>query len=105
MKKLDPRLRHVLRQRLVPVGAAVPANEATLGEAAGQELEKVEVLLRCRGANAAERLAEAGMQVRSTLSGPVSIVSGVIPLDLLPALNELPYVRQIRKRSERRFGP
>lgn len=103
MKKLDPRLRHVIRQQTEGVterdvlsitGALALAERVGLVSEAAQPAT-VEVLVRCAGAAQTDDLRAVGMDVRFVIRGAQTIASGAVPLDALEQLSSLPFVERI----------
>ncbi|NEP00987.1 MAG: S8 family peptidase [Symploca sp. SIO2E9] len=60
-----------------------------------ESLQTVEVLVRCVGENALEKLREIGMKTRFHIEGNDTIVSGEVELDILEKLNQLDCVAQV----------
>ena len=105
MRKIDPRLRHVLRD-WEAAEAAMPALAGNVGMVGAEEDEEapaaplVEILVRCQRPDAEAVLRDAGMTIRTFLRGAVSVASGEISLDRLSALNEMGIVRQVESSRE-----
>jgi subtilisin family serine protease len=105
MKKLDPRLRHAIRQSTeraaegaVPItlGASEMADRIGVASAdAGPDI--VEVLVRCTGERATvlNQLSAAGMRVRFDTQGAQIVVSGEATLETLERLSTLSFVERV----------
>src|SRR5262249_35000235 len=92
MKKLDPRLRHLISQRAVEIPELAERVEF---ERAPERPETVEVLVRCAGGAALNALSDAGMHVRFVTQGAYTVASGETTLDVLEKLNELSHVARV----------
>jgi subtilisin family serine protease len=105
MKKLDPRLRHAIRQSTeraaegaapLTLGAAEMADRIGVESAdAGSDI--VEVLVRCAGQRAMvlNQLSEAGMGIRFDTPGAQIVVSGEATLETLERLSTLSFVERV----------
>ena len=92
MKKLDPRLRHLMRQRT----AEAPELSERVGfRRVAERPDTVEVLVRCAGDAALDQLRAEGMQVRFTAQGAYTVASGEASLDTLEKLGELSLVARV----------
>ncbi|OUL20457.1 S8 family serine peptidase [Nostoc sp. 106C] len=85
MKKIDPRLRYMISQQ----------PEILEYSETCQLPEMVAVLVRCNRSFHLQSLLQAGMNVYSVIKGFYTVVSGEVPEDALPKLNELEFVVQV----------
>jgi subtilisin family serine protease len=101
--KIDPRLRHLLRQK--PSAAAEFAERVGVTRAARTRRapEMVEVLVRCESEKSLRTLEKSGMRVHFVAPGPELVASGEIPLDALEQLNGAPGV--VRVEASRQMIP
>src|SRR6266576_346835 len=100
MKKLDPRLRQL-------VGLESSA-DVTMMERVGiapkiKDFDlplEVEVLVRCRDAEAIRDLRQAGVAVRFSTEGVHPVVSGTVPMLVLHELSDMPGVERVEASRE-----
>ncbi len=105
MKKLDPRLRHAIRQsaersvaRTAPLALGATEMAERIGVASSDVgPDVVEVLVRCVGERAAvlDQLRAAGMRVRFDTGGAQIVASGEATLETLQRLNALDSVERV----------
>lgn len=94
MATIDPRLDYAVSAR------AAEAGGSTGQESAASEPPLVEVLVRLRNQDEDEgaslaALKEIGMRLRAMAPGPYTVVSGEIPTENLPALEQITGVRHV----------
>lgn len=95
MKKLDPRLRHLLRQRNAPSPEFAERLGVRSSPQSPQLPNTVGVLVRCVGDSALDELRRAGMNINFTIPGAYTVASGEVSLDNLERLGELSFVERV----------
>lgn len=100
MSTIDPRLRYLLKSAAAPHGAETFEHLGLAAEEVDAPAPTAEVLVRLRAEGKAHEAAlyalrEAGMRVRSVVTGPYTVVSGEVPLHSLSAIEAVGGVRRI----------
>jgi hypothetical protein len=93
LKKLDPRLRFLLRA--LPAPAVTAETGAQIAEVEATPTPAIDVLVRCRKELSLADLQNVGMQVHAETRGAYLVVAGEISLEALPALSDLSAVLDV----------
>lgn len=95
MNKLDPRLRHLVRQDAsLDLTMMERVGISSMSVAIGLPPD-IEVLVRCRDTEIVAQLQQAGVKVHFVTQGVYTVASGTVPVSLLPQLRNMEGIERV----------